>query len=413
MLVIRLIRESYLFAVQNLMANKLQTTLSLLGITIGIFSVISVFTLIDSLEFKIRSSISSLGNNIIYVQKWPWIFGDYPWWKYYQRPEPNVKDAEYLNRHLKNAENVGIMISSNKRLQYKSNEVENAVLIAASPDYQEIFDFDFEAGRYFSPLESSTGRPVIIIGANIAKALFDQSDPIGNKVKVFGQKLTVIGVFEKQGEDMFGNSHDDRVLVPINYARNVINLRSGMIKPTIMVIGKEGIDNEQLIDEIRLAMRAFHRLKPAEEDDFSLNEISTLSSNFDGIFKTIGIAGWFIGGLSLLVGGFGIANIMFVSVKERTSQIGIQKALGAKKYFVLLQFLFESVFLSLFGGLLGLLIVFGAVLVAEYGFDFKLIMTFGNIMTGVLVSLMIGLVAGMIPAYMASEMSPVEAIRSV
>ncbi len=413
MMIFRLIRESYLFAIQSLLSNKLQTTLSLLGITIGIFSVISVFTLIDSLEFKIRSSINSLGNDIMYVQKWPWLFGDYPWWKYYQRPEPNLKDLDALRRNVKGASQVGFMVSTNKTVQYEDQRIDNTIMIAASPEYQEIFDFDFQEGRYFSALESASGKSVAIIGVDIAEALFKQSDPIGKKLKIFGQKLSVIGVFKKQGEDMFGNSHDKRILIPINFARNVINLRSSNINPTIMVIADKGIANEQLSDEIRSVLRATHRLKPAEDDDFAINEISTLSSNFDGIFKTIGIAGWFIGGLSLLVGGVGIANIMFVSVRERTNQIGVQKALGAKNYFVLLQFLFESVFLSLFGGVLGLVIVFLAVMLARYGFEFELVMSFYNVLLGIFVSLLIGLVAGMIPAYLASKMSPVEAMRSV
>ncbi len=413
MIIIRLIRESYLFALQSLLSNKLQTTLSLLGITIGIFSVISVFTLIDSLEFKIRNSINSLGNNVMYVQKWPWIFGNYPWWKYYQRPEPTLKEANALRSKLKDAKSVGFMVSLRKPVQYNDNRIESATIVAASLEYQQIFDFDFQKGRYFSPLESKSGKPVAIIGNDIAQSLFDHLNPIGKKIKIFGRKLTVIGVFKKQGEDMFGQSHDSRILIPINFARNVINLRSSRINPTIMVIGDKGVANEQLSDEIRSILRAYHRLKPAADDDFAINEISKLNSNFDGIFKTIGIAGWFIGGLSLLVGGFGIANIMFVSVRERTSQIGIQKALGAKNFFILLQFLFESVFLSLFGGILGLLVVFFSVLIAQYGFHFELVMTFGNIVLGIMVSLLIGLIAGLIPAYMASKLSPVEAIRSV
>ncbi len=413
MIIIRLIRESYLFALQSLLSNKLQTTLSLLGITIGIFSVISVFTLIDSLEFKIRNSINSLGNNVMYVQKWPWIFGNYPWWKYYQRPEPTLKEANALRSKLKDAKSVGFMVSLRKPVQYNDNRIESATIVAASMEYQQIFDFDFQKGRYFSPLESKSGKPVTIIGNDIAQSLFDHLNPIGKKIKIFGRKLTVIGVFKKQGEDMFGQSHDSRILIPINFARNVINLRSSRINPTIMVIGDKGVANEQLSDEIRSILRAYHRLKPAADDDFAINEISKLNSNFDGIFKTIGIAGWFIGGLSLLVGGFGIANIMFVSVRERTSQIGIQKALGAKNFFILLQFLFESVFLSLFGGILGLLVVFFSVLIAQYGFHFELVMTFGNIVLGIMVSLLIGLIAGLIPAYMASKLSPVEAIRSV
>ena len=413
MVFLRLIRESYIFAVQSLMANKLQTTLSLLGITIGIFSVITVFTLIDSLENKIRTSINSLGSDVVYVQKWPWIFGDYPWWKFYQRPVPNIKDMEAIKKRVGTAKYVGFVAGASKSIAYKNNRVESAKLKAVTYDYQFIHEFDLQSGRFFSSLEMLSGKPVIIIGSEIAEALFNNIDPVGKKIKILGRRATVIGIFDKEGEDMLNNSHDKVVILPVNYARNIVNLRSGQLDPTIQVVPKVGVSSERLKDDIRVALRSVHRLKPAEDDDFALNEISTIITNFDGLFKTIGIAGWFIGGLSLLVGGFGIANIMFVSVRERTSQIGIQKALGAKNFFVLFQFLFESVFLSLFGGLIGLIIVSLGVAIASYGFDFPLIMSFGNISLGIMVSLLIGLAAGMIPAVMASRLSPVEAIRSV
>ena len=413
MVILRLIRESFIFAVQNLLANKLQTALSLLGITIGIFSVITVFTLIDSLESKIRNSINSLGSEVVYVQKWPWIFGDYPWWKFYQRPVPNIKDMYAIQKRAKTAEYVAFTASSNKSVSYKNERVEQSQIIATTYDYQYINDFDIEEGRFFSPLEMASGRPVVVIGGEIANAIFKGENPLGKKVKILGRRLIVIGVFAKEGEDMLNNSHDNRAIISVNFARNIVNLRSGRLDPTIQVIPKEGVSSERLKDDIRLALRSEHRLKPAQDDDFALNEISTIITNFDGLFKTIGIAGWFIGGLSLLVGGFGIANIMFVSVKERTSQIGIQKSLGAKNFFVLFQFLFESVFLSLFGGLIGLIIVSIGVAIATFGFDFPLIMSMGNISLGIMVSLLIGLAAGMIPAVMASKLSPVEAIRSV
>jgi len=413
MIILRLIRESYLFAVQSLLANKLQTTLSLLGITIGIFSVITVFTLIDSLEYKIKSSINSLGDEIIYIQKWPWIFGDFPWWKYYQRPEPSLKDVKVLKQRVKGVNSVVYMSGVNRSIQYDDKRIESATILGASYEYDEIFNFEVSEGRYFSANEAASGKAVAVIGADISEALFPQKDPIGKKIKIFGKKLQVIGVFKKEGESMFSQSHDNRVLVSINFARNVINLRSGRANPSIAVIPVEGMSKDLLKDNIRSVLRAAHRLKPAQDDDFSLNEISTISNGFDGIFKSIGLAGWFIGGLSLLVGGFGIANIMFVTVRERTSQIGIQKAIGAKNFFILFQFLFESVFLSLFGGFVGIIIVSIGVLISRLVFDFELIMSFSNIILGILVSLFIGLAAGLIPAYLASKMSPVEAMRSV
>ena len=177
MVFLRLIRESYIFAVQSLMANKLQTTLSLLGITIGIFSVITVFTLIDSLENKIRTSINSLGSDVVYVQKWPWIFGDYPWWKFYQRPVPNIKDMEAIKRRVGTAKYVGFVAGASKSIAYKNNRVESAKLKAVTYDYQFIHEFDLQSGRFFSSLEMLSGKPVIIIGSEIAEALFNNIDP--------------------------------------------------------------------------------------------------------------------------------------------------------------------------------------------------------------------------------------------
>jgi putative ABC transport system permease protein len=413
MLILRLIRESYLFAIHSLLANKLQTVLSLLGITIGIFMVIFVFTITDSFERNVRSSVTELGSNVLYVQKFPWVFKqDYPWWKYLKRPNMSIKDANALRRRSNKAQSIGFMVSGLKDISYKDKEASKTVYIGATYDYQDIFSFDLSAGRYFTPLEAKSGAPVAIIGSEIADKLFTGADPLDKQIKMMGRKVTVIGIFLKEGDDMMGKSHDGQVLLPVNFVRKFININSGVGNPTVLIRAKEGVELDAIKAEVRMILRSEHRLKPAAEDDFSINEISTLDNVFDSFFSILGKAGWFIGGLALLVGGFGIANIMFVSVHERTNQIGIQKALGAKNYFILLQFLFESVFLSLFGGLFGLLFVWLAVLGIRYGFDFDAVLSFGNIMMAVLVSLLIGVLAGLIPAYMASRLNPVEAIRS-
>lgn len=413
MLFIRLLRESYLFALNQLRVNLLRTFLSLLGITIGIFTVISVFTIFDSLQYKIKNSIESLGDNVLYVQKWPWEFNnDFPWWKYFQRPVPSIDDAKEIGKRSLSAQSVAFVLSAQKSVEYKNKSMENQVLMAASHEYQDIFSFELSEGRYFSTGESVSGKPVAIIGNEIATTLFGNKSPIGEKIEVFDTKFTIIGVFKKEGEDIFSNSHDGMVLIPINYARNILNVRSDFYNPFIAIKAKEGITNEQLKDEVKGIMRSIRSLKPKAEDNFSINEITSLTSNFEGIFATLSIVGWVIGGLSLLVGGFGIANIMFVSVKERTKQIGIQKSLGAKNFFILFQFLFESVFLSLFGGILGLILVFMIVLGVKYGMDFDLTLTISNISTGLSVSLVIGIVAGVVPAISASKLNPVEAIRT-
>ena len=411
---IRLIRESYMFALTAIVVNKVRTLLSLLGITIGIFSIISVFTVFDSVERTIRDSINTLGSNVLYIQKWPWAFGgsDYPWWKYMKRPEPSMTDLAEIQRRSQATEASGYMVALSRTVKFENAAVENATIVAVSHDYSDVTPIEFTAGRYFTTEESSGGRPVAIIGSDIVKNLFTIPNPVGQRIKVFGQKVEVIGLLKKEGNVNFGDSNDDQVILPVNFARNFIDLKRDNLGAAIMVRAKPQVSNDELRDELTGIMRSVRKLKPGVEDDFAINETSVISQGFDSLFSVISLVGWIIGGFSLLVGGFGIANIMFVSVKERTAQIGIQKAMGAKNYFILLQFLFEAVFLSLFGGIVGLLIIFVITLAISAAFDMNLILTAGNIILGVSVSAFIGLVSGFLPAWSASRLDPVEAMRS-
>ncbi len=414
MLLLRLIGESFLFAIHSLAANKTRTILSLLGISIGIFAIISVFTVIDSMERRVRDSVKSLGENVIYIQKWSWEFNsDYPWWKYMNRPVPKYSEMQELERILKNSEALAFEVSANnKTVKYRNYTAENSSVIGTSFNFNKIKSFELQEGRYFSFSESNTGKNFAIIGATIADNLFSLSNPLGKSISVLGRKLTIIGVFKKEGESVIGNSMDNTVLIPLNFARNVVDVRNDRSQPLIMVKAKAGVSNMELVDELRGVMRSVRSLTPREDDDFSLNEASLLSNKLDNLFNMIGVAGWIIGGFSILVGGFGIANIMFVSVKERTNIIGIQKSLGAKSYFILFQFLTESVILSLIGGAIGLLVIFAGTIISTLGFGFDIGLSLNNIILGLSVSGIIGVVSGFIPAYKASEMNPVEAIRS-
>jgi len=411
--IINLFKESVFAAWHALVGNKLRSFLSLLGITIGIFAIILVFTIVDSLENNIRTSIQSLGNNVVYIQKWPWAFGgDYPWWKYMNRPVPKYEELDELMKRSKTTDALAFRMGARKVVKYESNSIENVVISGISHEYYKIKSFDLTDGRYFTNIETDAGYPVVIIGAKIKEGLFGNTDAIGKQIKISGFKAQIIGVAKKEGESMLGGSMDNQVLLPFNFGRRFLDTKSENADPFILAKTKPNITNAEMSDELAGLLRSIRRLKPAAEDNFALNETSLLSQGFDMLFDIIGTAGWIIGGFSILVGGFGIANIMFVSVRERTNIIGIQKSLGAKNYFILIQFLTESVLLSLVGGIIGLLLTYLITFGAKGVIDMEITLTATNIFLGLTVSVLIGVISGFIPAYGASQLDPVEAIRS-
>ncbi len=408
----KLIWEGLVFAVRELVLNKTRTFLSLLGISIGIFAIISVFTIFDSMEINLRSSLNSLGSNVLFVQKWPWAGGNnYPWWKYMKRPQPTLKDLKTIEKNSEKAAAVSFMVGKSKTLKNNNNIISNTNVEGVSYPYAQIMSLNIEQGRYFTHLEVEQGRRVAIIGAKIAETLFPNENALDKTFKIGGSKATVIGVLKKEGEGgLLGISADQNVFIPIKFMQSFIDIKRS--SNTILAQAKPNVSNDELIGELTGLLRASHRLKPTEEDDFAINETSIASKVFDEIFKVLATVGWIIGSFSLLVGGFGVANIMFISVKERTRIIGIQKALGAKNYFILIQFLFESVFLSVMGGILGLFIVWLLVLVLGKALDFSMVLTLRNIALGIGVSSLIGLLSGLLPSFQAARLNPVEAIRS-
>lgn len=393
----------------------MRTILSLLGVTIGIFAIISVFTVVDSLERNVKESLAFIGDKIIRVDKWPWVFdGPFEWWKYFQRPFPNYEEFKFLEENLRNQTGIVLFAARDGvTIKHESNSTGSAVFFGVTYGYSGVFETPIEKGRYFSLNEIDFGRNVAILGARIAEELFGEREPVGKIIKIKGLNYIVIGVMKEQGENIIeAPSNDDYCIIPYLGFQKLFY--TGRFRGIGSVIGIKGREDDvglvNLENETRGLMRNIRGLRPTEEDDFAINRPEALSNVISGVFDVLGIAGWVIGGFSILVGGFGIANIMFVSVKERTSIIGIQKSLGAKNYFILLEFLFEAIFLSFIGGAVGILFVYLITFLPTGTLDLTL--SLENIVLGLGVSAVIGTVSGIVPAAVGARMDPVTAIRT-
>jgi len=416
-LFIRLVLESLLFSFNSIIANPIRTLLSLLGVTIGIFTIIAVLSLVDSLEDSIQNSLDFLGTDNLRVEKWPWEFDNpgYEWWKFWKRPHPTYKEYTFLKENLKHAEAVEILVfRQGLTIKYLNNSSSEVTLIGIVYDSKEINDYKIISGRYYTENETILGSNYVVIGYKIMQDLFENSDyAIGKEIKIKGVKFRVIGVLEEEGESFVGGDSNDRNMrVPFNSFKKIYRTGKKGSNAALVVKGNSELDPrlENLEYELKGMLRARRGLKPIEDENFAINRPEYLTGFVSSIFSTISIAGWVIGSFSIFVGGFGIANIMFVSVKERVPIIGLQKSLGAKNYFILMQFLFESSFLSIIGGVIGLIFVFLITFVDLGSFDLRISLT--NVILGISISTIIGICAGLIPAIFASRLDPVEAIRS-
>ncbi len=412
---LKVFKESIAQAFQQLLSNKLRSFLSLLGISIGIFCIIGVQSAVDSLEANIKGSFDKLGDDVVYINKMPW--DEDPgqnFWKYQRRPNPGYKDFQAIKANVKSADLIDYhLFIGMKTIKYKSSSVDRVFLVGATYDFDELLKMNYEKGRWYSSAEYHYGADKVLIGHTVAEELFGNTNPIGKKITLSGRKLEVIAVIEKAGQDILQiMNFDEGVLISYELAKKMVNVKPNHpFGTTIDVKAKEGVSLDQLKDELTGVMRTQRRLRPKEDNNFALNSLSLLAGIIEGFFGALNKVGIFIGGFAIFVGMFSVANIMFVSVKERTGMIGIKKALGAKKYIILLEFLVEAVILCIIGGAVGLGIVQGVVALLSSAMPFDLVLSANNIIWGLSLSIGIGILSGFIPAWQAAGMDPVEAMR--
>jgi putative ABC transport system permease protein len=384
-------------------------------VTIGIFAIIAALTVVDSLKKNITDSLSFLGSDVIYVDKWPFIGSpNMPWWEYMKRPEIVYNDFKYLENNLtKNTSICYISVVGGRTIKRESSSIGGIYLWGVTENHMDSYELNIVEGRYFSNREFDYATNVALIGHDLKTTLFPGGSAIGKQIKIQGTKYIVIGVMDEVGETLLSTpSNDESVIIPfLSYNKMFyVGKRNGPGGSVVIKGEEDDVGLVELENEIRGLMRNFRGLRPKDKDDFAINRPEAISNQLQGIYDVLTMAGWFIGIFSILVGAFGIANIMFVTVSERTGIIGIQKSLGAKNYFILFQFLFEAIFLSLIGGGLGLLLVYFCTFI-DLG-SFVLTLMLKNIVLGVGISTFVGVASGIIPALMAARLDPVVAIRS-
>jgi putative ABC transport system permease protein len=410
-----IIASSFRMALQELLKNKLRTFLSLFGITIGIFCIIGVLSTVQSLEHNLQQEIKSLGTNTIYIDKWDYAAGggpDYPWWKFVKRPSPKYSELEAIKQRTPTAQFAAFQINTSDKIEVGDNIMENIRLYGITQEFSNIQPIDIAYGRYMTESDFDRGTNAVVMGHEVAEKMFGEADrALGKLVSTRGKKLQVVGVIKKQGKQMIGGwGFDQSIVMSYRFARSVMDERRA--DPLILVQGRPEINNKVLKDDLRGAMRSVHKLSPMQDDDFALNDINDFSDAMSQAFVSVNIGGWAIAALSLIVGMFGVANIMFVTVKERTSQIGLKKAIGAKKGVILTEFLLESAFLCIIGGIVGIALVFIGAQIVTRALDFPIFISTPLLLMAVGICIAVGLLAGIIPAYRAANLDPVVAIRS-
>ena len=412
----QIILTSIIQAFHELRANKLRTFLSLLGITIGIFCIIAVFTVLDSMKGNIRTQVSSLGSDVLYIGRWPWMDegGEYKWWEFLRRPSMGPAELKAVERDVKTIE-FATLSYRDGRLSLKHNDLEISGVTgyAVTNFFDKIQNIEIEDGRYLSLSEIDGGTNSVVIGSEVYEALFPgKTSAIGKKITFRGRSFNVVGVMQKVGQNMAGFNFDNGIIYSYYAAAGMVDVKSYNNDPTLIVKTGNAVSVEDAKLEVEGALRRIRKVRPGEKNNFAINQLSQITERLNVMFGTINLIGGVIGFFSLLVGTFGVANIMFVTVKERTKMIGLKKGVGARSGSILLEFLVEAVTLSVLGGLFGIVFVIILALILTYAADFPVTLSLTNFITGITISAIVGILAGFIPARSASKLDPVAAIRS-
>ncbi|NMD39125.1 MAG: ABC transporter permease [Christensenellaceae bacterium] len=410
---------------RDLLADKLRTTLSLAGVSIGIFSIVAVFTVVDSLKESVNEGFRKFGSDVVIVERVPLEpdfdrDGRQKLWQYESRPQIGWPEYLFLQENSAAAGNMAFSASFEMECAAGRESYDEGAFVAVDGDWRMLVQEKILHGRGFTSGELASGAAVTIIGSEVAQKLFaDIADPVGRMITVRGVPLRVIGIFDSAGDNLVGMMDVDCVgLIPVRFAFRIADITSPAVKTRIIASphqagerSSDGISKEEFKSELRMLMRQYRRLRPVQEDDFALNELSFVAEQFRSVFGMVNTVGWVVGIFSLLVGGFGIVNIMYVSVEERTRIIGIKKALGARKRVITMQFLAEAATLSTLGGLAGIVLVWFATLLIPDTL-FPIYLSPSNVLKGIAIALVIGVVSGVAPARYAASLHPVEAINS-